>query len=329
MPRLSSPGTLRSRLAAGAVALAILAVTLLGAVAQVATPVGTPAAVQAIGQLPPPWLEFGPEGQLQARIIVEGACPVLTLDGIDVVMDARGDPSPAFPVVACEATVPFGANVASISGQSLPLPKGPVERIAVIGDAGCRLNSWEKKYQDCNNPSAWPFAQVAASVASWQPDLIVHVGDFLYRESPCPAGMTGCAGSPYGDNWWAWQADFFTPASAMFPVAPFVIMRGNHETCDRNGDGWFAYLDPRPYPGACERFTDPYVTTLHGVTMAVIDSAEASDEKSSPEEDAEYARQFDELAVMAPPGSWLVTHRPVWGILAGNQGEFQVENAAS
>ena len=69
------------------------------------------------------------------------------------------------------------------------------------------------------------------------------------------------------------------------------------------------------------------MTTLHGVSFAVIDSAEAADTSDTPEETAEYARQFDLLAEMTSPGSWLVTHRPVWGILEGKDSEFQVENA--
>ena len=47
-----------------------------------------------------------------------------------------------------------------------------IRRIAVIGDTGCRLNDWEKKYQACYDPDAWPFAQVAQAVADWDPDLV-------------------------------------------------------------------------------------------------------------------------------------------------------------
>jgi hypothetical protein len=230
-------------------------------------------------------------------------------------------------VLACETTVPFGTRKASILNQALPLPDGPIRRIAVIGDTGCRVNTWEKKYQACNDPQAWPFAQVAETVAAWDPDLIVHVGDYLYRESPCPAEMAGCQGNPHGDNWDTWNADFFTPAASLLGAAPWVFMRGNHETCDRNPVGWFTFFDPRRYQPACQRFTDPYVMTLHGLSFAVIDSAEAADETDTPEETAEYARQFHLLAEIAPSGSWLVTHRPVWGILEGKEREFDVENA--
>lgn len=186
----------------------VVLLSLPGVAAQTATPVASPAA-GAGAPLPPAWLEFGPMGHLLARVIVEWDCPPLILDGLAVAMSPRAAVSDDFPVVACEATVPFGAGSASIQGQVLPLPVGPLTRTAVIGDSGCWHSDWDKAYQACNDPAAWPFAAVAASVAAWDPDLIVHVGDYVYRESPCPAGEAGCAGSPHGDNWATWDADFF------------------------------------------------------------------------------------------------------------------------
>src|SRR5215207_4925072 len=179
-----------SRFAIGtAVALLLLVLSgLPAASSQLGTPVASP---EPAHSLPPAWLEFGPDGRLIARVIVENECPKLFVDGFDVGMTQRVPASDAFPVVACEATVPFGTAAASILDQELPLPDGPVRRIAVIGDTGCRVNDWEKKYQACNDPESWPFAQVAETIAEWDPDLIVHVGDYLYRESPCPADMIG------------------------------------------------------------------------------------------------------------------------------------------
>ena len=183
-----------SRAALPITVLSLLAiVSLVPAVsAQPGTPLASPRPGGSTGPLPPAWLEFGPDGRLIARVIADGECPALVADGEAVGMTRRTDASDAFPVVACEATVPFGTETASIFDQGLPLPDGPVRRIAVIGDTGCRVNDWEKKYQACNDPEAWPFAQVAQAVAAWDPDLIVHVGDYLYRESPCPDEIAGC-----------------------------------------------------------------------------------------------------------------------------------------
>jgi len=134
--------------------------------------------------------------------------------------------------------------------------------------------------------------------------------------------MAGCQGNPYGDNWATWNADFFTPTASALGAAPWLFIRGNHETCDRNPVGWLTFLDPRQYQSACQRFTEPYITALRSVSSAVIDSAEAADTSDTPQEAAQYARQFGLLDEVTPSGSWLVTHRPVWGILAGNGGDF-------
>src|SRR5215218_5942348 len=190
--------------------------------AQLGTPAASPLPTEPAATLPPAWLQFGPDGRLIARVIVNGECPALAADEFEIGMTRRAPPSDDFPVVACEATVPFGTMTASVRNQVLPLPAGPIRRIAVIGDTGCRLNNWEKKYQACDDPEVWPFGQVALAVADWDPDLIVHVGDYLYRESPCPEGMAGCQGNPYGDNWATWNADFFTPAAHL----PLALPRG-------------------------------------------------------------------------------------------------------
>jgi hypothetical protein len=306
----------------------LVSLSILPIQARTATLPATPGAVTDSESLPPAWLEFGPNGQLMARVLVADDCPPIELDGVPSPMAPRTSPSPAFPVVACEATVPFGVERAAIDGQALNLPHAPFQRIAVIGDTGCRLSDWDKAYQACNDPAAWPFAQIAQSVAAWQPDLIVHVGDYLYRENACPDSVPGCQGSPFGDNWQTWHADFFAPVSPLLGSAPWVFMRGNHETCSRNPDGWFHYLDPRPYQADCQRFTDPYVIPSVGGAFAVIDSAEASDTTDSPDEVEAYRAQFASLAAMAPPGAWLITHRPMHGILMSQSGDIEVDNAS-
>jgi hypothetical protein len=185
-------------------------------------------------------------------------------------------------VLSCETALPAGSKHADIAGRALPLPGADVKRIVVIGDTGCRLKG--KEFQDCSDPDAYPFARVAASAAAWKPDLVVHVGDFHYREDPCPADRSGCAGSPYGYGWDAWNADFFAPGHALLASAPWVLARGNHETCARGGQGWWRFLDAHRYdpaancddPAADDRadYTDPYAVPLGGdAQLIVFDSA--------------------------------------------------------
>ncbi len=162
--------------------------------------------------LTPAWVELGEGGKPIVRIVVNtiSDCPSLIADGKSLAMAPRMPP-PDNLHVACQATIPDGTKSASVNGQALPLPKPNPKHIDVIGDTGCRIK--DQRIQDCNDPAMWPFLQVAADVANDKPELVIHVGDFLYRESPCPpASQAQCGGTPAGDNWDAWNADFFAPA---------------------------------------------------------------------------------------------------------------------
>ena len=117
----------------------------------------------------------------------------------------------AFPVLVCDKAIPAGVARASILGRALPLPKANPRRIVVIGDTGCRIKTSDNVFQACDDSAQWPFAAVAAAAAAAAPDLVIHVGDYHYRENECPAGNAGCAGSPWGYGWDAWEADVFAP----------------------------------------------------------------------------------------------------------------------
>jgi hypothetical protein len=175
------------------------------------------------------WVQMGSSGHVFARVITENpGCPNIRLDGFLQEMEVREEPSEKdFPVLVCEAIIPSGTTSASIEGRRLRLPKQNPKRIVIIGDTGCRIAG--DGVQACNDPEAWPFEKIAESAAAWGPELVIHVGDYFYRESPCPEGNAGCEGSPFGDNWETWDADFFTPASALLDSAPWVYTRGNHE----------------------------------------------------------------------------------------------------
>ena len=158
---------------------------------------------------------------------------------------AESKPS-AFPVLVCEKWIPGGVGRAAIEGRALPLPKANPRRIVVLGDTGCRIKASDRIAQGCNDAALWPFAAVADAAARAAPDLVIHVGDYHYRENACPAGDAGCAGSPWGYGWDAWEADLFAPAKALLAAAPWIVVRGNHESCSRAGQGWWRFLDPRP-----------------------------------------------------------------------------------
>ena len=155
-------------------------------------------------------------------------------------MTLRSGPQGNFTDSVCDVLYPAGASGAHVGAIPLPpVPRAPA-RIVVFGDSGCRLKGAE--VQACNDPQRWPFAPLVRAMAALHPDLVIDVGDYYYRETPCPASGVDCSGSPYGDRTESWDADYFVPVAPLFATAPFIHVRGNHEDCKRSPYGWARYL---------------------------------------------------------------------------------------
>lgn len=291
------------------------------------------------------------DGGAVARLVTAAAtCPAAIIDGkprpmalrfAAATVPQRVTASPAalskpsaFPVNVCETNITPGARRISVAGQMLPVPKRMVRRIVVIGDTGCRLKAADAAWQACNDPAAFAFGRIAASAAAWKPDLVVHVGDYHYRENPCPAGNGGCAGSPWGYGWDAWVADFFTPAAALLAAAPLAAARGNHESCARAGQGWWRFLDARPrQPGqdcddpANDRSGDtsePYAIDLGNSGRIIMMDMSAAGGKALASDDwrAIAMRQtFERVAELGKGArfAFAVDHYPILGF-AGEHG---------
>ncbi|MCP5110437.1 MAG: hypothetical protein GY953_06340, partial [bacterium] len=145
-------------------------------------------------------------------------------------------------------------------------------------------------------------------------------------------------GSGPRDHWGNWRDEFFAPAGELLWSAPWIFARGNRELCSRAGPGWFYFLDPSsnlregggkqlscPAPDAGRKPIDnvvllgPYRVALGTLNLVVLDSANACDAFATPpmkDFTNAYTRQFARLRELAPNGriSWLMTHRPVWGV---------------
>lgn len=264
--------------------------------------------------LTPAWVELGEDGRVLARVIVDSAtaCPAIDVDGTMRAMSLR-TPVPAGFRPLCDFAVPAGAKAASINGQALHLPTPDPASVVVIGDTGCRIKG--ERVQDCKDTSKWPLLSVASSAAGVKPDLIIDVGDYLYRESACPDdSQSKCGGTPVGDNWDAWDADFFAPAAKLLAAAPWAFSRGNHEDCKRAWRGWFYYLDPRPWTNVCWVYTPAYIVRLGARQLVMLDSSAASEDELEPKQVAEYTAQLQSLKV---EHAWLVDHHPFWGVKPG------------
>ena len=264
--------------------------------------------------LSPVWVELGAGGRAVARVIVASAneCPSVEIDRASRPMSPR-DPIPAGFRPVCELAIPPETRAANVNGRALPLPRPNPSRIAVLGDTGCRIQG--ARLQDCNDPAKWPFQHVANAAAGARPDLVIHVGDFLYREDPCPADKQAeCGGTPSGDNFAAWNADFFKPAAKLLAAAPWLFTRGNHENCQRSWRGWFYYLDPGPWTGVCVNASPPYLVELGKFQVIDFDSSAANDNQANAEQLGMYSKQ---LAGLRANHAWLVAHHPFWGVRPG------------
>lgn len=99
-------------------------------------------------------------------------------------------------------------------------------RVAGVGDTGCRSGfvCW---------PGTNNFTQVATSIASKDPDLVFHVGDYRYINE-------GAFGS---EQWQYFLTEFFAPANELLRKSVLIAGRGNHEQCRHHdvwyGNGWF------------------------------------------------------------------------------------------
>jgi hypothetical protein len=266
------------------------------------------------------WLQFVPGGTVEARATTTAStCPSASVDGALVAMAVRAKADVSFPMV-CALAIPATAKSLVVDGQTMTLPVADPQRILVLGDTGCRIKG--TALQACNDPKAWPFAGLAKAAASLKPDLVIHLGDYLYRESACPATFAGCAGSPYGDNWASWDADFFTPAAPLLAAAPWIVIRGNHEDCYRAGPGFLRLLGPADYDPAapCNPHLDPYAVQAGAQTIAVMDSAGAPDTSIDAAQVPLYEKDFEALKAIANVGVgreiWLASHRPLWGAIS-------------
>ena len=271
------------------------------------------------------WAEFTGDGVSVRALVSNAVCPKASVDGEPLVLQVRQAATAAFPLTTCQATAPAGARKAVVAGQKLKLTPRKLNRIVVIGDTGCRLKGTQT--QPCNDPKLWPFATVTRNAAAKKPDMVIHVGDYLYRETPCPAGDAGCAGSPHGDGWASWSADFFAPAASLLGAAPWLLARGNHEQCTRSAVGWFSMLDAGKVPLTCPATAAPFQVKLRGLTLDVIDTADMVDLQLGPEKVAFYERQLPPApARMSSGTTWVVTHRPIWGYELTTIGETTIAN---
>jgi hypothetical protein len=261
------------------------------------------------------WVQYAADGKPHVRALAPQSCPAaVTYDGGSARIRTRAGTAPGFDEVVCDAPIPAGARHVKLENLLLPSPVTAPQTIVVLGDTGCRMSAWEQ--QNCGDIADWPFPKIARAIAKVRPDLLVHVGDYYYRETNCLTGVKDCL-NRWGDTSLSWNADWFWPARPLFASAPLVLIRGNHEDCERGGAAWFRYLDGADAvtactPGAVDG-SPPWAVSFGPLRLVVNDSAaDPSDGKPDPARITFYQTSYRQAQALAPGAgeAWFLTHRP-------------------
>ncbi len=190
------------------------------------------------------FIVLGQGGERIARAIAKGdTCPKIKINGVEHDMAVRqeksdraaqGLPNLDNLPLTCESPLTPEAKTISISGRVLSLGKKFPQTIVVIGDTGCRV----PEGQACDGET--PFKKIAQTAAQTPDlDLVIHLGDYHYRQARKKEREHA--------DFDTWNLDFFEPADDLLKVAPWIMARGNRESCQLAGQGWWRFLDPRPW----------------------------------------------------------------------------------
>jgi predicted phosphodiesterase len=257
------------------------------------------------------WLQLAPEDEIWLRYVDDNLneCPQVIIDGKTMQMDEFNEKNIDFPL-NCKLSLENNNLPKTIllnqEEIKINFDKNNIKKIAVIGDTGCRVHKFIN--QDCKND--WYFEKISNLLVEHNPDVIIHVGDYIYREHG------------YKDNWKTWQEEFFKPAENLLAKnIPFILVRGNHEDCKRNGNGWFN-LFSLVKKKECGDYSPIYSININNIEFVVTDST--IEEKLL--EDIDYINsQYSQKQC------WILTHRPlvyydVNGLVSGHIKPFRSLN---
>lgn len=86
---------------------------------------------------------------------------------------------------------------------------------------------------------------------SRNPDFVIHLGDYRYDTESVRI-------------WDKWNSDFFSRvADGPLMQTPWAFVRGNHETCDRAGRGWYFFFGPEDSSIKCSAGDTRLITSWY------------------------------------------------------------------
>lgn len=197
----------------------------------------------------------------------------------------------------------FGPNRIGRVNQNV---SGKAElKIITLGDTGCRgpHSNNRKLRQDCDDDATWPLAKISNAAAKYQPDLVVHSGDYRYY-----------TGDLFADNWSYWLKDFVAPSRWLLLAAPWALARGNHEDCGSGGPGFFYLFGASAADKQCD--ANKTESWYFDVAPGGIDSAGKADAPhrfvmidTSADSRSEAKANFETaIDVSNQPNTWWTTH---------------------
>jgi predicted phosphodiesterase len=194
------------------------------------------------------------------------------------------------------------------------------KKIVLIGDTGCRIvdKKGRSEFQNCNDPKEWPFKLIADQVISERPDLVIHLGDYHYRESCLPGSKCEAYSKYIGYEWKPWELDFFVPMNELLKVSPIIIVRGNHEDCNRAYAGYKKLLSNEDWGNECRDYEEPKIVVINDIALINFDSSSIDDQPKLGVDEAKWVKRLDELSEklskLKYKKVWLLTHKPIYGV---------------
>lgn len=226
------------------------------------------------------------------RVITDKkTCPKVKLNDIEHEMSLYTRPTSDYPVTTCRIKITNDVRTISLNDEAIYNDIKEVKRILVLGDTGCR-----DRVTDCT--SEWVFPHLVEVMQKYKPDLVIHVGDYVYRNKYAVK-----------NKWQVWKDDFFTPASPLLTSALWVIVRGNHESCSRQGSAWARFFGDKVFP-ICNADIPPYAIDIDkNLRLIVMDSSNIRQLNML----TQYVKDFKAVNSLAKSKSnWLLTHVPIF-----------------
>jgi hypothetical protein len=115
----------------------------------------------------------------------------------------------------------------------------------------------------------------------------------------------------------------------LLAAAPWVFVRGNHESCFRAGQGWFRFIDAQPWRQArsCDvpvfdvdaDYSDPYAVPVTGDTQLIVFDSSKTNGKPFLATDwsfGKYTQQLKTVGQLAlqKPNSFFLSHHPLLAV---------------